>query len=158
MHELEWPAPHRCSEIGSQRRLQLAKLLFEMGTELVGSPMLFELVTVLPDLSAAASSLPAGPVMPLPSERHGQLGSAGSSQNEPLQHVSAKTGGPGRRRQHHWRAVDVVKESAMLQVTCCHFGLQQQDSSVNVDAMTPSHFSLLHCTLTNLVGEFRLSI
>ena len=87
-----------------------------MGTELVGSPMLFELVTALPDLSAAASRLPAGPVMPLLSERHVQLGPADSSQNEPLQHVSAKTAGPGRRRQQHWQAVDVVKESAMLQV------------------------------------------
>jgi hypothetical protein len=87
----------------------------------MGSPMLFELVTMLPDLTAAASSLPAGPVMPLPSERHVQLGSADSRQNEPLQHVSAKTAGPGRRRQQHWRAVDVVKESAMLQVTLLPF-------------------------------------
>jgi hypothetical protein len=158
MHKLERPASHRCSEIGSQRRLQLAKLLFKMGTALVGSPMLFELVTVLPDLSVAASSLPAGPVMPFPTERHVQLGSADSSQNEPLQHVSAKTAGPGRRRQQHWQAVGWVKESAMLQVTLLPFWSTEARLICEPSCNDPFSYFIISCTLANLAGNFRLFI
>ena len=101
----------------------MTKLLFEKGKELEGSPMLFELVAVLPDLLAEASKPPVQQALPPPGEQQAQA--ADGSRNEPLQGAAAQPGRQGQRRQHSHRPINIARESAMLQVgLCCPAELQ----------------------------------
>lgn len=140
--------PGRCPDIGSQSRLQLAKLLFEKGKELEGTPMLFELATALPDLLAAASRA-AVEASTLSRQARAQPQNAGDNLIREQDHLLAPQPKQRQRQrpmQHH-QVVDVARESAMLQVRnllnssrvskmgLCHICM----ISVCVD-----HFSMLH--------------
>lgn len=112
----------RCSDIKSQTRLQLARLLFEQGRQLEGSPMLFELATALPDLLATASRAVVEQLRLSPCLGLSQPQGADSEHiSVPDSRIEQQARRGQMRQQQQHQMVDVVVESAMLQVRLVAF-------------------------------------
>ena len=109
----------RCPDLVGQRRLQVAKLLYERGRQLEGSPMLFELVTMLPDTLTAASRSPVQtPVLPC-SEQPAQATRQPTDQQVQPNGRAAQHRQRPSKHEHSQRAINVGQESALLQVGLC---------------------------------------
>ena len=106
----------RCPDLGGQRRLQVAKLLYQRGQQLRGSPMLFELVTMLPDALTAGSRSPAQTAVLPCSEQPAQLASQPKDQRVRSKDRAAQHRQRPSKQEHSQRAINVAQESALLQV------------------------------------------
>lgn len=115
----------RCPGLGSRHRLQVAKLLYESGRQLTGSPMLFELVTMLPDTMTAASRSSVQTAVLPRSEQPTQAVSRPTDQQVQLQDRDAQHRQRSSKHEHSRRVMNVGQESALLQVGPCHFGVVQ---------------------------------
>ena len=109
----------RCPDLGGQRRLQVAKLLYERGRQLRGSPMLFELVTMLPDALTAASRSPAQTAVLPCSEHPAQAARQPTDQQMQSKDRAAQHRQRPGKHEHSQRAINVAQESALLQVGLC---------------------------------------
>ena len=140
----------RCPDLGVQRRLQVAKLLYERGRQLRGSPMLFELVTMLPDALTAASRSPVQTAVLPGIEQPAQAAGQPTDQQVQSKDRAAQHRQRPSKHEHSQRAINVGQESALLQVGLCQ--LDSYESGADMGCLQARIFC---CIYDGLLGSLR---